>query len=251
MPRGRNSRKCSKKCSLSNQIESGMASPLWQCTCIFSKAFRGVPWMIHCTFPSSSSSSGNSTTSYQLLVGFISHLRQRCYITTLWADWSRVKQNLKRFFTSFVTRLRWNRKLRWVKSVVVNIIGGRTWSQMLCLFHFAIMPNCSSVPFHTRSAKAMAGWMVSRMDVISWDVWQMSSRRSACNNVGPCSIGKVGLRQMGLKWPYSYGWYVVWWGSKSKHHQDTCSSEIGVCLHVLITTLHSLVITIGRIYVSS
>ena len=42
----------------------------------------------------------------------------------------------------------------------------------------------------------------------------MSSRRIACNNVGPCSIGKVGLRQMGLKWPYSM--IGMWFGEDQR-----------------------------------
>ena len=35
------------------------------------------------------------------------------------------------------------------------------------------------------------------------------------------------------------------------HHKDTCSTEIGLCLQLLITTLRSIANTIGRTYVSS
>ena len=45
--------------------------------------------------------------------------------------------------------------------------------------------------------------------------------------------------------------YVVWRGSKSKHHKDTCLNEIGQCLQILITTLHSIMNTIGRTYLSN
>jgi hypothetical protein len=47
----------------------------------------------------------------------------------------------------------------------------------------------NSIPYAKAQKKAMAGWMAARMDVISWDVWQMSSRRSACSvglSLGPC-----------------------------------------------------------------
>ena len=40
------------------------------------------------------------------------------------------------------------------------------------------------------------------------------------------------------------------WESKSKHHKDTCSKEIGLRLQISITTLHSIVNKIGRTYVS-
>ena len=42
-----------------------------------------------------------------------------------------------------------------------------------------------------------------------------------------------------------FEWYVVWWRSKCKHHKDTLLKEIGVRLRFL-TTLHSIVLTIGR-----
>ena len=45
------------------------------------------------------------------------------------------------------------------------------------------------------------------------------------------------------------------WGSKSKHHKDTCLKEIGLHLQILVTTPHSIVNTIGsslgRTHVSS
>lgn len=44
--------------------------------------------------------------------------------------------------------------------------------------------------------------------------------------------------------------YVVWWGSKSKHHTYTSLEESGLCLRILATTLHSIVSTNGRTYVS-
>ena len=52
---------------------------------------------------------------------------------------------------------------------------------------------------------------------------------------------------MGLKWvvfliePLDLIWYVVRWGSKSKHYKDICLKEIGLCLQILITysTLNS------------
>ena len=44
---------------------------------------------------------------------------------------------------------------------------------------------------------------------------------------------------------------VVWRGSKSKHHKDACSKEIGLRLQILITTLHSIVNIIERTYLSN
>ena len=48
-----------------------------------------------------------------------------------------------------------------------------------------------------------------------------------------------------------FDWYVVWWGLKNKHDKGHCSKEIGLRLHILITAVHSVVNTIGRIYVSN
>ena len=48
-----------------------------------------------------------------------------------------------------------------------------------------------------------------------------------------------------------FDWYVVPRGSHSKHHKDTCLKEIGPCLQILIITLHSLMNTIWKTYVSS
>jgi hypothetical protein len=47
--------------------------------------------------------------------------------------------------------------------------------------------------------------------------------------------------------------YVIRRGSKSKHHKNTCSKEIGLHLQILTTTLHSTVNTIGRtcVYIQS
>ena len=54
---------------------------------------------------------------------------------------------------------------------------------------------------------------------------------------------------LSLDWTHVFDWYVVQWGSKSKHHEDTHLNEIGLCLQILLTTLHSIVNTIGRTYV--
>ena len=43
---------------------------------------------------------------------------------------------------------------------------------------------------------------------------------------------------------------MIWWGSTSKHHEDTCLKEIRLCLQILITTLHSTMNTIKRTHVS-
>ena len=43
---------------------------------------------------------------------------------------------------------------------------------------------------------------------------------------------------------------VVQWGSKSKHHKDICLKEIGLCLEILITTLHLIKFLFRRTYVS-
>ena len=48
-----------------------------------------------------------------------------------------------------------------------------------------------------------------------------------------------------------FTWCLARWGSRNKHHKSTCSKEIGRCLLILITTLHSIVNTIGRTYVFS
>ena len=50
--------------------------------------------------------------------------------------------------------------------------------------------------------------------------------------------------------PNTFDWYVIWQGSKNKHHKDTCLKEIGQCHVILITSLHSIVNTIVRINVS-
>ena len=44
-------------------------------------------------------------------------------------------------------------------------------------------------------------------------------------------------------------WDVVRWGLKNKHHIGTCLKEVGLCLHVLLTSPQSIVNTIGRTYV--
>ena len=54
-----------------------------------------------------------------------------------------------------------------------------------------------------------------------------------------------------LNWTPRFNWYLIQSGSKSKHHKDTCLKEIGLCHQAFITTLHSIVNTIGRTYVSS
>ena len=54
-----------------------------------------------------------------------------------------------------------------------------------------------------------------------------------------------------LNWTSRFGWYVVRWGSKSKHRKDTCLKESGLRLQILITTLHSIPNTVGRTSVSS
>ena len=51
-----------------------------------------------------------------------------------------------------------------------------------------------------------------------------------------------------LTWTPVLNWYVVRWGSKSKHHKYTCVKrlkETGLCLWIFITTLHSILNTIG------
>ena len=61
---------------------------------------------------------------------------------------------------------------------------------------------------------------------------------------------------MDLKWLVVYMgrldligmWF--WGGSKSKHCKDTCFKEIGLSLGVLIISLHSIVNTTIKIYVS-
>ena len=52
---------------------------------------------------------------------------------------------------------------------------------------------------------------------------------------------------MGLKWLVFLiglldliGIYVVQWGSTSKYKKDTCLKEIGLCLQIIITNLHSM-----------
>ena len=49
-----------------------------------------------------------------------------------------------------------------------------------------------------------------------------------------------------LNWALIFDWCMVWWGSKSKYHKDTCLKEIGLRLSILFTMLHSIVNTIGR-----
>ena len=39
------------------------------------------------------------------------------------------------------------------------------------------------------------------------------------------------------------------WGSKNKHHQDTCVKEVGLCLKILLNYSHSILSTIGRTHV--
>ena len=41
-------------------------------------------------------------------------------------------------------------------------------------------------------------------------------------------------------------WCVVRWGSKNKHHEDTCLKEIKLHLQNLCTSSHSIMNTIGR-----
>ena len=53
-----------------------------------------------------------------------------------------------------------------------------------------------------------------------------------------------------LKRTSTFEWYVLQSGSKSKHHIDTCLKEIRLSLQILITTLHSILDTTGRTYVS-
>ena len=48
-----------------------------------------------------------------------------------------------------------------------------------------------------------------------------------------------------------FEWYVVQWGSKRKHHKDTCLWKIGLHLQTWITTLHSIINVIENIYVSN
>ena len=48
-----------------------------------------------------------------------------------------------------------------------------------------------------------------------------------------------------------FNWYVVQWGSKSKHRKDTCLKEIELHLQLLVTITHSIMNTIGRTYVFS
>ena len=52
----------------------------------------------------------------------------------------------------------------------------------------------------------------------------------------------------------SFDWSEVRWGSKNKHHKYTCLKGIGPHIqknHVLLTTPHSVVNTIGKSYVFS
>ena len=49
-----------------------------------------------------------------------------------------------------------------------------------------------------------------------------------------------------LNWTLRFGWYVVLWGWKSKHYEDTCSVEVELHLWVSLTTIHSIRNTIGR-----
>ena len=46
-----------------------------------------------------------------------------------------------------------------------------------------------------------------------------------------------------------FDWCVVWWGSKNKHHKDTCSKGVGLHIQNLLTIPHSTLNTIGRTYV--
>ena len=47
-------------------------------------------------------------------------------------------------------------------------------------------------------------------------------------------------------------WYMVWWGSKIKHHKDTCLKDVGLWhLQKLLTSLHSTLNTFGMTYVFS
>ena len=64
------------------------------------------------------------------------------------------------------------------------------------------------------------------------------------------------LRCAGVIWflfligPLYFDWYVVLWGSKSKHHKDTCLKEIGLRLWTWSIALHLTVKTIGRVMYS-
>jgi hypothetical protein len=74
------------------------------------------------------------------------------------------------------------------------------------------------------------------------------SQHRVVSQYHPCGYA---LRYIGLKWLVSldrnprFDWCVVQWGSDSKHHNDTCSKEIGLRLWILSSTLHSIVSTIG------
>jgi len=42
---------------------------------------------------------------------------------------------------------------------------------------------------------------------------------------------------------------VVRWESNNKHQKSTCMKKIGLCLHILLTTPHSIVNTIEKLYI--
>ena len=54
------------------------------------------------------------------------------------------------------------------------------------------------------------------------------------------------LRGYFLNWTPTVDWFVVQWGSKRKHHKDTCLKEIKLHRQTLTTTLHSTVHIIGE-----
>ena len=45
--------------------------------------------------------------------------------------------------------------------------------------------------------------------------------------------------------------YMVQWGSKNKHYKDTCWKEIGLHLQILTISLHSIVNTFRKTYLSN
>ena len=75
--------------------------------------------------------------------------------------------------------------------------------------------------------------------------------------LAPTFVLVFGVSWMDLKWLIflirPLYWVGRWFngGKRAKHHKDTCSKEIGLCLQILITILHSTMNAIGRTHVSS
>ncbi len=83
------------------------------------------------------------------------------------------------------------------------------------------------------------------------EICRQSHEQYPCLPSHVCKVNGSSVARFRNRTTSIIDWYLVRWGLKSKHHKDTCLQDIGLHLQLLTTTLHSIVYTIGRTYVSS